>query len=477
MKQYNLLALLFMIVVSLCCVQDDQFEIPDTSVEEFVPDGDVIGIDAVLGIFAQAQAAGESQFTFDAEVNIYVEGYVVSSDEGGNWFEEIIMQNAPENPTAGIKILIDVNPLFTRFEKGRKIFVKLNGLTVGVTNGVIGIGVGGGAFIDKLPATAVEGQDSIPDLIHIFRSTEVAEIIPREVSLEEIISSGEDSSLENLFIRLNDVQFNRNDVLGENPITFAAEPTDEFDGDRVLEACQGGTIIVQTSTFADFKGLLLPNGRGSLDGILSRDFFDDFFTIVINEPGDISFGDVSERCDPDFTNCTGPSGGGVVYFSEGFESFSDIFELEATGWTNLNTVGGSTIWELGTFSGNSYAQITAFSSGENTIESWLITPGIDMDSTTEEELYFDLQASFDNGRVLSVLFSNNFSGDPTEADWNLLDVTIPVGPSSGFGSFESVGPVNISCLEGTVHFAFLYTGSASGASTRYHLDNVELTGN
>ena len=476
MNLYKLMAVLLFVAVGFSCVQDDEFDLPNTTVDIVEVEGNVITIDALRGIFEQAVADGDSEVTFTAEDNLVVEGYVVSSDEGGNWFEEIVMQDKAENPTTGVKVLVDVNPLFTRFEKGRKILVKLDGLTVAVTNGVLGLGLGGGDFIDKLPPSVLVGEGSDENLWRIFRTDEVATIVPRETTLAEISASGGDSDLENVYIRISDVQFNRNDVLGENPLTFAAEPTDEFDGDRTLEGCEGGSIIVQTSTFADFKALFLPNGRGAIDGILSRDFFDDFFTMVINEPADIAFGDVSERCDPDFTACTGPSGGGSTFFSEDFEGIGSLADLVSAGWTNVNTVGGSTEWVLGTFSGNNYAQITAFSSGEDTIESWLVTPGIDMDGTTAEELMFDVQANFDNGTVLSVLFSNNFTGDPTTADWNLLDATIPVGPSGGFGDFEAVGPVNVSCLEGTVHFAFLYTGSESGASTRYHVDNVEVTG-
>lgn len=474
------MAALLVLAVGLSCAQDDQFDIPDTTLVEFEPDGTILTIDAVLGIFAQAVLDGETEVTFDdGDTDVFVAGYVISSDEGGNWFEELVVQDKAENPTVGIKVLIDVNPLFTRYEIGRKIYVKLNGLTVAITNGVVGIGIGGGAFIDKLPATAIQTENTDlgnQHLVKIFRSAEVAEIVPLDITLDQIIASGGDSSFENLFIRLGDVQFNRNDVLSENPVTFAAEPTDEFDGNRILESCEGGGIIVQTSTFADFKGLSLPAGRGSIYAILSRDFFDEFFTLVVNEPNDIQFDGDAQRCDPEVTTCDTPSGGGTTFFSENFESFSNISELEAAGWAVFNTTGGSTLWELGDFSGNTYAQITAFSSGEDTIASWLISPAIDMNTTTQEEFLFDLQASFDNGRALSVFFTNNFSGDPTTADWNLLDASIPTGPSGGFGDFAPVGPINVSCLEGIVHFAFLYTGSESGPSTRYHLDNVELTG-
>ncbi|MEP2936343.1 MAG: DUF5689 domain-containing protein [Gilvibacter sp.] len=457
------MALLLVLAVGFSCVEDDEFDTPDTSVEEPTINGTVIDVDAVLGILAQAELDGDSDFTFEQDSDNVMVGYVVSSDEGGNFFEELIIQDAAANPTAGIKLLIDVNPLFTKYEIGRKIYVNLAGLTVATTNGVAGLGIGGGDFIEKIPAPQ---EDAV-----IIRSAEVAEVTPLEVAVADL-----SDAYENLFVRLSDVQFNRNDVLGENPLTFAAEDGDEFDGERFLEACAGGGVIVSTSTFADFKGLTLPVGRGTLDGILSRDFFDDFNVINLNEPGDIDFGDESTRCDPDFTACTTPSGGGTAFFSENFEGISDLSELVTAGWTLQNTSGGSTEWVLGNFSGNQYAQITAFSSGEENIESWLITPGIDMDAQTAEELIFEVQANFDNGTVLAVLFSENFTGDAAAADWNLLDATIPVGPSSDFGNFETVGPVNISCLEGTIHIGFLYTGSESGQSTRYHVDDVEITG-
>ena len=115
--------------------------------------------------------------------------------------------------------------------------------------------------------------------------------------------------------------------------------------------------------------------------------------------------------------------------------------------------------------------------GEDEIETWLVTPEIDMDNTTGVELSFEVQASFDNGTILSVLFSTNFTGDVTTADWQALDVDIPTGPAGGFDTFVTVDPVNISCIEGTMYLAFVYRGSDPSATTRYHIDNIEITGN
>ncbi|MFT5790758.1 MAG: hypothetical protein ACI9LI_000083, partial [Saprospiraceae bacterium] len=51
---------------------------------------------------------------------------------------------------------------------------------------------------------------------------------------------------------------------------------------------------------------------------------------------------------------------------------------------------------------------------------------------------------------------------------------IPVG-DGGFGDFETLS-TNISCLNGDINVAFKYKGSAGASETRYHIDDVKVTG-
>ncbi len=473
MKTLNInkfILLLIGLVVFNSCVEDDDFNTPNTSVSEPVLNGPEVSIGAIAGRLAQEQDNGgtldytdeDTVLTFEfSETNEYMVGYVVSSDEGGNYFEELILQDNIENPTIGIKLLIDVNPLFVRYEVGRKVYIKLNGLAVGMTNGVLTIGTLNGNEVDKI-SSAVENE-------FLIRSAEVATMVPMPLEFGDF---ADDKT--NLLIELQDVQFNRNQATGDNPLSFASEASDEFDGERTLESCaSASSVIFSTSTFSDFKSLTLPSGRGSMTAVLTKDFFGEVYNVVISTPEDINF-DSDDRCDPDFLECPGASGGGTAFFSEDFESFGTF---TSEGWTNVNVSGGSTQWVEGSFSGNAYAQISGFSSGDDEINVWLVTPTINMDGTTGEELSFDIQANFDNGTILTVLVSDDFTGDPTTATWQLLDATIPAGPSGGFGSFEGVGPINVSCLDGDVNFAFFYEGSDPSATTRYHVDNVEVTGN
>jgi hypothetical protein len=491
MKTMNLnkiLLLLLSVVVLSACVQDDDFETPNVTIIEPILEGPVVTMGSIVGDLIQQQNEDDNLenevINFDNETSVviydfeggnsdFIAGYVISSDEGGNFFEEMIIQDKLENPTIGVKLLIDVNPLFTRYEVGRKIYIKLDGLAVGITNGLLTLGTNSGGGPDKIPATLEDAT--------IFRSAETGTLVPLPL---EIIEFANDKT--NLFIQLQNVQFNRDEVLGEEPNTFAAEPLDEFDGERILESCiTGSSTIFSTSTFADFKSLLLPTTSGSMNVILTKNFFGSEFNVSINSPADVNI-DSGDRCDPaefftDTTvNCDDMTlPGSNLLLSEDFQSYSDTGELVAGGWTLINIGGGSYTWGLDNFGTNNYVIANAFNSDENNIDTWLISPAFDLDSTAEDVLNFDIQTNFDGGEVLAVYISTNFIDIETDSNWSLLeDANIPSGPSGGFGNFQAAGPINTSCIIGSsARIAFRYTGSDSGITTRYHLDNIEITGN
>ena len=337
----------------------------------------------------------------------------------------------------------------------------MQGLTVGITNGVGAIGTVDGNRVGQIQASQAEDV--------LIRTSETAEIVPLPVSISDF-----SDDLENCIFSLDNMQFPRSSVLVETLLLLQQNLTDEFDGERVLESCDSGnTTIVSTSTFADFRFLTLPTQAGSMAGVLSRDFFDDFFVFVLNTPETINFD--QERCDPDLLFCDGPSGGSLVIFEEDFEGLGSINNL--TGWDNVNVSGGNLDYIIGSFSGDSYAQISGFNSGETDSEAWLVTPQIDLSSTTEEDLSMEIQTNFNNGEILTIFITDNYTGDPTTTEWTQLDLEIPSGPESGFGSFTPVGPTNISCAGENVWIGFRYISTDPDTTTRYHIDDITITGN
>src|SRR5699024_253261 len=139
--------------------------------------------------------------------DLYMTGYVISSDEAGNFHQELVLQDKSENPTAGIKLMIEASPLFTKFEVGRKVYVELDGFTVGFSNGVIALGIptAGSDFVNRVPR-AFESK--------ILRSPEKNNIVPLELNISDF-----QRKYDNLFIRLNNVEFPANIALGDNAKT------------------------------------------------------------------------------------------------------------------------------------------------------------------------------------------------------------------------------------------------------------------
>jgi len=471
-KPFTLLCVMLFV---LSCVQNDEYEVPIAVIESVdIPNSqvlEILGIRSLLDQEIEVTGDPNTTLTFttdnDESNDRYIVGYVISNDFSGNFFEELILQNKAVQPTTGVKILIDVNPLSATYELGRKLFVKLDGLTVGYDSGVLALGTQEVNRVGKISEAAQKN--------FLFRDDEVEEIIPLPISIDQFTDV-----LTNTYVALEGVQFNRNDYLK----TFAGEPLDEFDGERMLEACNSGATpsfnirtTFSTSTFANFKGVALPAGMGSMAAILTKDFYGEVFNLVINDPTSINF-DSTERCDPEVLGCSSEvDERKITVYSENFQQFDSIEDYVNIGWTNININNGSEIWELDGFSNNQYARVSGFGSEEIGIDSWLITPAINIGTNTEEELNFQIQAAYDNGIGLSVLISNNFLGDVSTANWQVLDVTMPIGPVDGFGDFVQVAPIDLSCINGIINIAFRYEGSDPGITTRYHVDALVIKGN
>ncbi len=477
MKAIKFLKLTIFIAIAalvVSCVEDDEYSVPPINGGEEPNITVNSSITAVKEAWDQNYNNNDEQiYTFDTEgTELYFEGYVVSSDYGGNFYKKLIIQDKAENATVGIEVLVNKTSLFESFEVGRKVYVKLNGLSVSYDDGddndptdptpgrySLGYLIDGG--VDDIPANLYAD--------YILRSTETMTIVPNVISVGDF---NQDNI--NTMIQIQGMQF----PLSELEKTYAGEGGDEFDGFRVLTNCADqSSATLQTSTFSDFSHATVAQGQGNISAVLAKDFRADFFVLIINNPVNIDFSS-SERCDPVILDCgTGSVGGAEVLFDEDFDSTSEV-QLEADGWLNINVNSGSNAYSLRNFSGNSYMQASAFNSGENPLDVWLITPPIDLSTTTDEELTFETKVGYHNGDALTVFASTDFTGDVNTATWALVGADLADSPSSGYGSvFTPSGSINISCLEGDVVFAFRYLGSDGGVTTTFQIENVKVTGN
>ncbi len=467
MKNFNkLFAMAAIIAFAAGCVSDDDFGVPDTAPgEAVVVPGTLVELSTVTNRLIQS---GDPAFKFE-DTNEYVAAYVISNDEGGNWFKELIVQDKAENPTIGINIQIDVNPLFTTYEFGRRIYIKLDGLTVGTKNGVYTLGIGDG--IDRI-------QESRRDEF-ILRDNVVETIVPRAITFADF-----SNALENTWVQLSNVQFTAED-LGK---TFAAEATDQFDGERKIKSCSsafGGDANLWTSTFSDFKSLTVPSGKGTVNAILTRDFFDAAYVLYVNTPDDFNFDDPN-RCDllPLSCGVVAAAGPNTLLF-ENFETQSTGANAMPAGWVNFQEEGTQT-WRVYTATGTNASlgksvNVGSFRSNDASTVAWLVTPRFDFGAQTGEVISFETSNSFADGSTMQVLFSNDWDGTPAgirTATWQPLGDATIVQDTENFGNWVFSRNVSLDCVTGTGAVAFRYQGSGEAANDgTYELDNIRLTSN
>lgn len=474
MKHINKLLSLLGILIVVSCVNDDDYGIPIPGETEniIIPAEKITTFRTLFQRYEQAINSGNLIATIDADEDLYIEGYVVSSDVAGNFFEELIIQNKtddsnPDNdPRLGIRVDVNVGSLSDTYEFGRKIYIKLSGLTIGESNGVLTLAKGEGQRLEQIQE--FEYRDII------IRTEVVATITPKTTSLINLTEAD-----RNTLISLENMQLNRFEL----GASFASEAIDEFDGLRTLESCDSGvSIILQTSTFADFKSLIVPQGQGTVTGIFSRDFGDDFNVLVMNSATDINF-DSTDRCDPMELDCgLAQTIGSSNLFFEDFEPQRNNRPIEIEGWTNY-IEAGTEAWEgYSSTSSNASlgrsARVQPASSGDVSNITWLITPAIDLDSNQNVTLRFKTSNSLADSSFMEVLFSLDWDGTEANiesATWGVLSAAYVVKDSDSFVQWFDSGIVDLSCATGTIHIAFKYTGGGIDTFDGvYELDDISV---
>ncbi|WGF93337.1 DUF5689 domain-containing protein [Aequorivita marisscotiae] len=447
--------LLLICAIAAACVQDDDYKIPDVNVEEpnVVVNENIISIkERYRGYEPKIIEAGDG-----SNRELYIEAYVISSDETGNIYKSLVIQDKPENPTAGVAISTNATDLYTKYEPGRKIYFRVDGLYIGRYAELPTIGTQDGDEIGRINIEDFEER--------ILRSTETDSLIPQIVTISEAADNDNNAALLNTLVKFEDVQFPD----GLAGVAHYANPDNTYGVNRDVENCESELIALRTSGFADFKGILLPEGNGSITAILSR--FNDDVQLIIRDIDDVQM--EGERCDEG----GGGTGGAIdLPFSENFENQPADVPVTMEGWANINVNDGAKLFMVEEHEANKYTQMSAYNSNENPCEVWLVTPGLILPSDSSPTLTFETNDGFYNGVGLFVKISTDFIDDVLTATWTELNANISSGHTSSYGSeFTPSGNVDLSAYAGqVVYIAFQYLGASNGVSTTYQIDTISV---
>ena len=203
-------------------------------------------------------------------------GLVVSDDAEGNFFKQLVIQDA----TGGIEMRIEMSDLHNVYPVGRKVYVKLKGLWLGDYNGLIQLGAGQG----------VDNQGD-PELIRIPESLVTQYIVtatygnvvtPKTLTVDQL-SLDDVSTL----VRFENVQFVSADA--NQPY---ADAVLKVTTNREFEDCSRKRVIVRTSGYASFAGDSTPVGSGTIEGVLS--VFGDVYQLTLRSLDDVNMS--NDRC-------------------------------------------------------------------------------------------------------------------------------------------------------------------------------------
>lgn len=268
--------LLILVFLFISCVQGDDFDLPPVEFEEPQVTAN-FEISTIKDLYRGFQSVRIEAGT-DSNTELWIEAYVVSSDESGNFYKTLIIQDSPKNSLHGISISTESTDLYTFYEPGRKIYFRVDGLFSGEYAGLPTIGLQGSGDGEVQRISIEEFQNRIK------RSTEIVELKPKIVTIDEIT---EDHL--NTFIQLQNVQFT-DEELGNSYAYLSGS----YSANRDLENCNNAsTIILRTSGFSDFKNLPLPEGNGTINAIVS--IFNSTMQLFIREPDDVNF--TQARCE------------------------------------------------------------------------------------------------------------------------------------------------------------------------------------
>lgn len=272
MKINNLLLKYILIIIAFLgiigCVHDDHYEEPDLDHYECAD------FTATMTLTQLRAKYVNTVFAFPDDSQDIVEGYVSSTDETGNIYKTIFIQDKAENPTQGFVISVDMVSTYTKFPQGSKVYIKLAGLALGTYGGVVQLGV-------KDPAGTTTSVLRIPEKLvssKIFRSCAVREnIVPKIMTCSQMISAND--RFIGCLIQVNNAEFDSR-VLCTN---FAPNGVTV---DRMIKDASTTTArIVRNSGYASFANQILPSGNGKFVGIYSK--YSSTYQLYINKVSDL----------------------------------------------------------------------------------------------------------------------------------------------------------------------------------------------
>lgn len=184
------------------------------------------------------------------ERDIVISGRVTSSDQAGNFYRSVVI----EEEGAALELLVDLEALHNDYPIGAKLYVRLQGLTLGRRLGVLQAGLKAdpvsGFEVDYIGSKAAVDE-------HIIRSAEaLITPIPQTLTINELTPTH-----CGLLVRMEGLRF----------VPETEEESPLWSGYHRFEDAFGGALYSYVRPYANFADQPIPTEQGTWIGILQYD--------------------------------------------------------------------------------------------------------------------------------------------------------------------------------------------------------------
>lgn len=179
-----------------------------------------------------------------------IKAIVTANDESGNIFKKIYLQDE----TGAIEMEVDQNSVYNYYPVGQTVYVDLNRLSISVYGDEQQLGHPDG-YLYRTPWEDFQ--------THVQKDgwAKPEEVVPIVIDDISTVNTNVDQYKFRL-VQFTNVSFENG---GKNP--FA--PEENYGEENIVDS-HGNTLMVRTSSYANFASDILPEGRGNVTGILGR---------------------------------------------------------------------------------------------------------------------------------------------------------------------------------------------------------------
>ncbi|KYH06316.1 hypothetical protein A1704_08470 [Chryseobacterium cucumeris] len=365
-----------------------------------------------------------------------VEAYVSSSDESGNIYKMMFLQDKPENPTQGIEIDIDGGNQYLDYPTGSLVRINLKGLIVQGINGNIKVG----SFDPNYPIGRINPNKLSNYMARVCDGQKAVVTAIKPLEFNSIADALKNGAHINQLVKIKNVQF-------EDPELTKTFADESGTGDRYITDKKAGRLDLRFSNYATFaKSPISPKYAKSGDIVLLLSRFTSssnatIFTdqAYIRNLDDINF--PNDRFNPGEPDA--PSASAVNLFAgSDFENWTSFlssvntFGLKpyATQGVGLGYNGTNSLQIKGTPTANDYVFTSVATTGIPAVPK-RITIYI-KGTATGKSLSFNVYkagggfyvfnlGTFSTGATLGVESANSYNGSiNTNGQWRLVELTL-----------------------------------------------------